>query len=121
MNTFHSKCESSRLEFALRSPARVARQRYLQVRYYGSAKSNLIPSATDVAVLLCNICKALITRCMLRTGCPFPSFSIRTSSWLHTEREREKERERESRNYQISPFNYKFHDKFRVDFHRINN
>lgn len=30
-------------------------------------KSNLIPSATDVVVLLCNICKALITRCLARS------------------------------------------------------
>lgn len=33
----------------------------------GSAKSNLIPSATDVVALLCNICKALITRCLARS------------------------------------------------------
>lgn len=55
----------------------MTRRRYLQVRDITDARSNLISSATDVEVLLCNICKALITRCLARSepsGCPFPSF-----------------------------------------------
>lgn len=83
----------------------------------GSAKSNLIPSATDVVALLCNICKALITRCLAPlNGCPFPSFSIRTAT-SSTAAGCIPTGSREITEYH---FSCKFRDKFHADFHRIN-